>query len=86
MLLSGHRPCDSCPSTQAVKWKIDKKADSLGGEIMPYANLVRILYRKRILSEADPVSRRPDFLPIDNMYKPNESLLWDEKVPDIDTN
>ena len=48
-------------------------------------NLMRILHMKGILNEAEPVSRRYDFLPIDNMYMPNESLLWDEKVPDIDT-
>ena len=53
---------------------------------MPYVNLMRILYRKGILSEADPVSRRPDFLPIDNLYMPDESLLWDGKVHGIDTN
>ena len=32
---------------------------------MPYANEMRILYKKGILIEADPVSRRPDFLQID---------------------
>jgi len=53
---------------------------------MPYANLMRILYMKGILNEADPVSRRPDLLPIDNMYMPDESLWWDGKVPGIDTN
>jgi hypothetical protein len=47
---------------------------------------MRILYRKGILDEADPVSRRPDLPPIDDMYMPNESLCWDGKVPDIDTN
>jgi hypothetical protein len=41
---------------------------------------------KGILNEADPVSRRPDFLPIDDLYMPDESLWWDEQVPDIDTN
>ena len=53
---------------------------------MPYANLMRILYKKGNLNEADPVSRRPDLLPIDNLYMPDENLLWDGKVPDIDTN
>ena len=38
-------------------------------KLMPYANVMRILYKKGILNEADPVSRRPDFLQID-MYKP----------------
>ena len=55
-------------------------------KLTPYANLMRILYRKGILNEADPVSRRPDFLPIDNLYKPDESLWWDGNVPGIDTN
>ena len=53
---------------------------------MPYTNLMRILYRKGILNVADPVSRRPDFLPIDNMSKPDESLYWNGKVHDINTN
>ena len=53
---------------------------------MPYANLMRIRYRKGIFNEADPVSRRPDSLPIDNLSRPDESLRWDGKVPDIDTN
>ena len=53
---------------------------------MPYAKLMHILNTKGILNEADPVSRRPDFLPIDNMYTPYESLWWDGKVPGIDTN
>jgi hypothetical protein len=55
-------------------------------KLMPSANLMRILYTKGHLNEADPVSRRPDFLPIDNMYKPNESLWWDEQVIGIYTN
>ena len=53
---------------------------------MPYAILMRILYKKGNLNEADPVSRRPDFLPFDNLYKPDENIGWDGKVPDIDTN
>jgi len=47
---------------------------------------MRILYKKGILNEIDPVTRLPDFLPIDNMFKPDESLWWDGKVSDIDTN
>jgi hypothetical protein len=39
-------------------------------KLMPYANLMRIIYRKRILNEADPVSRRPDFHLINKMYMP----------------
>ena len=54
-------------------------------KLMPYANLMRILSTKGILNEADPVSRRPDFLPIDNLYIQDESLEWDEKVPEIYT-
>ncbi len=53
---------------------------------MPCANLMRILYKKGILNEADPVSRRPDFLPIDNMYMLDESRCGDVIVLDIDTN
>jgi len=41
---------------------------------------------KGILNEADPVSRRPDFLPIDNLHMLDESLWWDGKDSDIDTN
>jgi hypothetical protein len=37
---------------------------------------------KGISNEADLVSRRPDFLQID-MYKPKDSLWWDENVLDI---
>ena len=53
---------------------------------MHYANLMRILYRKGNLNEADPVSRLPNFLPIDNLHMPDESLWYDGKEPDIDTN
>ncbi len=49
---------------------------------MPYANEMRILYTKGILNEADPVSRRPDFLQLD-MYRPEDILWWDGNVPDI---
>jgi hypothetical protein len=38
---------------------------------------------KGILNEIDPVSRRPDFLPIDNMKRPDESPWWDGNVPNI---
>ncbi len=55
-------------------------------KLMLYSNWMRILYKKGILNEADPVSRRPDFLPIDNLYMPDESLWWDKKVLGIDTN
>ena len=50
------------------------------------ANLMRILYMNGILNEADPVCQRPDFLHAYNMYMPYESLRWDGKVHDIDTN
>ncbi len=52
---------------------------------MPYANEMRILYKKEILNEADPVSRRPDFLQL-YMYKPEDSLWWDGNVPNIINN
>ena len=52
-------------------------------KLTPFANLLRSLYVKRIFNEADSVSRRPDFLPIDNMCRLDESLWWDGKVPDI---
>jgi hypothetical protein len=41
-----------------------------------------LLYRKGILNEADPMSRRLDFLQID-LYKPEDSLWWDGNVPNI---
>jgi hypothetical protein len=52
---------------------------------MPYENLMRIIYMKGILNEADPVFRRPDFLSIDYLYRLDDSLWWDGEVPDIDT-
>jgi len=55
-------------------------------KLTPYANSMRIIYKKGILNEADSVSRCPDFLHIDNMYMLDESLWWDGKVIDIDTN
>ena len=55
-------------------------------KLMSYANLMRILFRKGILNEANPVPRRPDFLPIDRLYMRDGSLCWDGKVFDIDTN
>ena len=53
---------------------------------MPYATLMRIINTKGTLNEADPVSRRPDFLRILNLSMPNDSLWWDEKVSNINTN
>jgi hypothetical protein len=53
---------------------------------MLYVNLMRILYMKYIVNETDPVSWRPDFLPVDNLRGPNEGLRWDENMPDIDNN
>jgi hypothetical protein len=52
---------------------------------MSYANLMRIFYTKGILNWADPVSRLPDFLPVDNLRGPDESLYWDGNVHNIDT-
>jgi len=55
-------------------------------KLMPCANLMCILYKKGILHEADLVSRHPDFLPVDNLRGPNESLWWDGNVSHADTN
>ena len=52
-------------------------------KMTPYSVLMRILYKKRILNEATPMSRRPDFLSVDNLYRPNESLMCDGNVPGI---
>ncbi len=52
-------------------------------KLMPYANLMRILCKKEILNKTDPISRHPDFLPIDSMYRSDESLWWDGNVHDI---
>jgi len=41
---------------------------------------------KGVLSETGLVSRRLDFLSIDNMYMPDESPWWDGKLPYNDTN
>jgi len=44
-------------------------------ELMPYFNLMHILYSKGVLNETYPASKLPDFLPIDNnMCGPYESL------------
>ena len=51
-------------------------------KLMPCANVMRVLYLKEIMSEADPVSRCPDLLQID-MYRPEFSLWWDGNVPAI---
>jgi hypothetical protein len=51
-------------------------------KLMPYANEMRILFRKKILNEADLMSRRPNFLQLD-VYRPEDSLWWDGNVPDI---
>ena len=53
---------------------------------MPYANVMRIIYRKVILNEADPVSRRPNFILIESMYMPGKSLVWDKTVSEISYN
>jgi hypothetical protein len=54
-------------------------------KLMPYANIMRILYMKGILDEADPVSRRRDFHPIDDnqLYNTQGSLWWDGEVLDV---
>ena len=43
-------------------------------KLMSFANLMRIFYNKGILNEDGPVSRRPDFLPVNNLRGPDESL------------
>ena len=43
-------------------------------KLIPYANEMRILYKKRNLNEADTVSRRPDFLQLD-LYKPEDTRI-----------
>ena len=55
---------------------------------MPYAKIMRIPYRKGILNEVDPESRRPDFFPIDDdkFYNTQECLWWDRKVLDVMNN
>jgi hypothetical protein len=55
-------------------------------KLIHYANLMRVFYIKGILNEADPVSRRPDSIPVDNMRRLDERLLWDGNVHGIDTN
>ena len=55
-------------------------------ELMPYANLMCILYKKGIIHEIDPVTRRPEFFPVDNLRGPYECLRWDGNVPRIETN
>ena len=80
---------DHAPLVHLIKQSSDKLTDRQTHKVeklMPDANMMRILYKKGILNEADPVSRRPHFLPIINMYRPDESLWWDGKVPEIDTN
>jgi hypothetical protein len=51
-------------------------------KLMPYANIMRIIYIKGFLDDADPVSRRPDFLPIDDdkLINTQEYLWWDGDV------
>jgi hypothetical protein len=44
---------------------------------------MRILYKKRFLNKADPVSRRPDFLRIHVYRQAEDSLWWNKSVPSI---
>jgi hypothetical protein len=53
-------------------------------KLIPYANLTYIIYMKVILNEDGPVSRRPDYLPVDKLSMPYASLWWDGNVPNID--
>jgi len=57
----------SMPSTNLTKRQVRWVE-----KLMPYANYMRIVYRKGTENEADPVSRRPDFL----------SIWWDGDVPE----
>ncbi len=43
-------------------------------KLLPYAYFMRIIYKKGILNEADPVSRRPEFHTIDSLYILEEIL------------
>ena len=64
--------------------KLTDRQTHLVEKLMSYANLMRILYIKGILIiDDDPVSRHPDFLPVDNLYKPDDSLWWDGNLLDI---
>jgi hypothetical protein len=86
MLPIGHSHANLIHILKQFSDKLTNRQTHWVEKLMPYANLMRILYRKGILNEADPVSQRPVFLPFDNMYMLDESLWWDGKVPDIDTN
>ena len=50
---------------------LTKRQSHFVEKLMPYANYMRIVYRKGELNEADPVSRRPDFF----------SIWWDGELP-----
>ena len=43
-------------------------------KLMSYANLMHIVYMKGILNESEPMSRRPDFLPVDDVHRPDASM------------
>jgi len=44
---------------------------------------MHILYMKGVVHEVDPLSRRPDFLPIHSMCRQEKSPWWDRNVPCI---
>ncbi len=52
-------------------------------KMMPYANLMCIIYKKGILNEVDHVSRRPDIHQNDNLCKPKLNFWWNGNVIDI---
>jgi hypothetical protein len=67
---------DHATLVHVLKQSSDKLTDRQSHwveKLMSYANEMRILYRKGILNEADPVSRRPDFLQID-LCRPEDGM------------
>ena len=76
---------DHATLVHLLKHSSDKLADRQSHSVeklMPYVKEMRILYKKRILNEADPLSRPPDFLQID-LYRQEDILCWDGNAPDI---
>ncbi len=71
-----------------TRYKLTDKQAHWVEKLIPCARIMRIHYRKGILNESDPVSRRPDFHPFDDdkLYNTQESLWWDGKVLDVINN
>ncbi len=57
-------------------------------KLIPYVNLMRIIYMKGVFNEAAPVSRRLNFLRIDDgkFYNTQDSLWWDKQLHDVSYN